>query len=324
MSILVIIASLIILASLVLWVFHFFDGELLLTDLLREWKLSRLSLEELDNKWSNSDHSDIMVSLTTIPSRISRIDTTLKSILNQSVLPKKIVLAVPDHSLREDCAYCIPDHLHNLGVLEIRRVSDLGPATKIIPLITDPLIDPNQPVLVIDDDRIYPWNFIAEFETAEGANPDAALCAAGWQVPPDFIDRPTTIWSNLFQQAPTPVRGHRQTRPVATDVMLGVMGFLVRPRFFDLKRLADLSDEPEFARLTDDVRTSAMVRASKLIIPVKSLSCLPKRSYRFYKKTALANLNRGSGDLLDRNNTKSIRYFKGCWLIDQTPARSRR
>lgn len=304
-------------AALALWIHYFFDGELLILDLLRERRLSRLSLSDLDARWQQGARSDILVSLTTIPSRIGHIDTTLKAILDQSVLPKRIVLTVPEHSLREGRAYEIPPHLHQIRALEIRRGADLGPATKVIPLITDPALDPDQPVLVIDDDRIYPYPFLAEFQRAMEAAPGAALCAAGWRVPPDLIDRPTTVWSNLMQQAPAPVRGHRQRRPVATDVMLGVMGYLVRPRFFDLPKLADLSAEPEHARLTDDVRTSALVQVPKRVIPVRSLSCLPKRTYRFYKETALANLNRGSGDPLERNNTKSIRHFKGVWLVDR-------
>lgn len=74
-----------------LWLHYLFEGEILLRDVLREWRLGRSPLSERDRIWQASQtKSDIVVSLTTIPSRIGVIDTTLKSLLDQSRPPKRI------------------------------------------------------------------------------------------------------------------------------------------------------------------------------------------------------------------------------------------
>lgn len=293
---------------------HLFEGERLVGDILREHRLARVSLDELDAAWRRSArHAPVIVSLTTIPSRIGLIDLALKSLLDQSVPPERIVLQVPDWSAREGRGYEIPERIARLAAVEIRRGHDLGPATKAIPtLMAGP---PDRAVLVVDDDRMQPRWFVERFDAASRRHPDAALTLGGWVVPGDLTDRPTSVLGNLTMRPPAPVRAHRLRRPRPVDVMLGVMGYLVRPRFFDLARLADLGRDPPAARLVDDVRTSALCRAPKLVIPAPGLGCLPKRGYGAFKRTALANLNRGDGDPETRNNTIAIRHFRDCWRV---------
>ena len=130
------IITLLIIAVLyvALMVHHVFEGEWLPHDLIREFKLSRQSLQQLDANWANaSDRSDIVVSLTTTPSRITLLDSTLKSLLDQTRPPQRIILNVPDFSRREQIAYTIPDHLIALKSLEIHRCDDLGPP--IMPIL---------------------------------------------------------------------------------------------------------------------------------------------------------------------------------------------
>ncbi len=74
-----------------------------------------------------------MVSLTSLPSRLPYIATTLKSLLRQERLPKRIRLNLPAFSKREQTAYVIPDWLKNLQSVEIVSCEDYGPATKLIP-----------------------------------------------------------------------------------------------------------------------------------------------------------------------------------------------
>lgn len=54
-----------------LWIHFLFEGEILPRDMLREWRLGQRPLSEWDRIWlANEYRSDIVVSLTTIPSRI--------------------------------------------------------------------------------------------------------------------------------------------------------------------------------------------------------------------------------------------------------------
>lgn len=296
-----------------IYLHHLFEGECLPLDLWREWQLARVPLDELDRRWAaDPARSDIVISLTTIPSRIDVIDDTLKSLLDQRRRPARIVLNVPRESLRERRAYDVPERLKRLASVEIRPCDDLGPATKSIPALLAGQAD--QPVLVVDDDRIYPPGLVAEFERWAGMRPDAALTAAGWVVPEDLTDRPTTLKSNLLMLPPAPLRGTRLKTPQPVDIVMGVMGYLVRPRFFDPAELTDFSG-PEALRFVDDVRTSALCRAERLVIPVARLGFLPKRRWSHYKDTALANINRGSGDAETRGNTVAIRHYAERWRV---------
>ena len=191
------ICGLAVLAGGAWYVHHLFEGERYVRDRLRERRLAGASLAEWDARWALvEDKADIVVSLTTIPSRIGVIDHALKGLLDQSRPPRKIVLNVPYRSLREDCAYEVPEHLEGLRGIEIRRCEDMGPATKAIPTLLAEEAD--QVVMVVDDDRIYPRDAVEGIEKAAAALPDCAVCYAGWTVPETLVDAPTTIRSNLF------------------------------------------------------------------------------------------------------------------------------
>lgn len=296
------------------WIHRFFEGENLLADLWREWRLSRRSLEEWDRLWEkNPEKSETVVSLTTIPSRIDLVDVVLKGLLDQSRPPRRIYLNVPEWSKRENCAYVVPPHLLALQGVVVRRCEDWGPATKLLPTLLDEEAD--QLIMVVDDDRIHPRRALEQLEQNATHNPDTALTCAGWVVPGDLTDRPTTIRSNILREPPAPVRGHRLNRLFEIDVLLGVFSYAVRPRFFDLNEVADFSETPRAGFLADDVRTSALCRVPKMAYPVKSLSFLPRMGRKQLQDTALAHLNRGDGDLEDRNNTKAIRHYQDRWKV---------
>lgn len=307
-----IIFGLLGLAGIGLWVHHVFEGERLIVDIWREWRLSRHPLKEWDARWqARAKKSDIIVSMTTIPSRIGMMDTALKSLLDQTLPPSQIFINVPLYSKREDCAYEVPPYLENLAGVTIKRCEDWGPATKLIPTLTE--VAPDQAILVADDDRIYPRDLVETYERQLAKTPDVALTMAGWDVPDDLVDRPTTIWSNLMMLAPAPIRGSRLRTPREIDIIQGVMSYVMRPRFFELRDMTDFQDTPRAGFLADDVRTSALCQVPKHVVPTKGLSFLPKCNYAEFKRTALANLNRGTGALEDRNNTIAIRHYASRW-----------
>lgn len=307
----ILLIALAALLAVALWVHYLFEGERLLIDIWREWRLSRTGLDELDARWQKAPKSDVCISLTTIPSRIDFIEETLKGLLDQTVAPSVIYLNLPEYSDREQRPYVVPVFLKGLASVTVRRCKDWGPATKLIPTVL--AVEANTPILVVDDDRIYPRDMVQTATKQAHDLPDVAFTFAGWDVPDDLIDRPTTIWSNLYMQAPAPIRAHRMRRPRKIDIVQGVMGYVMRPRFFDIAQLTDFSDTPRAGFLADDVRTSALCRVPKMVVPARGLSCLPKRRYKEFKRTALANLNRGDGSLEARNNTIAIRHYAKHW-----------
>ena len=135
-------------------VHDFFEGETLLRDLVDEAVLSRTSLAELNRAWSrNARRSEAIVSLTSIPSRLPLIERTLKSLLRQSLAPRRIVLNLPRFSKREGVAYVVPAFLDGIEAVSIRWCEDWGPATKLLPSLVGEATD--TPIIVVDDDRIY-------------------------------------------------------------------------------------------------------------------------------------------------------------------------
>lgn len=302
------------LIALGVWLHHVFEGEWLPADLYREGRLSRMTLAQLDRLWADTpDRSDIIVTLTTTPSRIGLLHHTLKSLLDQSRLPARIILNVPAFSQREQVAYEIPDTLKNLQSIEIKRCDDLGPATKLIPtLLTQP---PDTAIVVVDDDRLYPPWLIARYEVAAAQTPDRALTMSGWVAPESLTDEMTTIRSNLLMLPPAPIRAPRLSRPREVDVVQGVMSYLVRPRFFDLDELTDFSTGPDALRYVDDVRTSALCKVGKWVIPAPSLSFVPWRQAAHLQKNRLGLVNRIPGESHNRNNTIALKHYAGRWRV---------
>ncbi|MDF0599504.1 hypothetical protein P1J78_02060 [Psychromarinibacter sp. C21-152] len=301
------------LAALALYLHHLFEGECLPADLWREWKLARMDLATLDRRWEKAERSEIVVTLTTTPSRIALLEPTLKSLLDQTRPPARITLNLPRHSTRENRAYEIPAPLNRLASLQIRRCDDLGPGTKLIPSVqAEP---PDTPLVVVDDDRIYPPWLLARYERAAAAQPDRALTMAGWVAPPDLVDRMTTIRANLFMRPPAPIRASRLRKPRRVDIFQGVMSYLVRPRFFDEKSLADFTGQPPELRFVDDVRSSALCRAEIWVIPAPSLSFVPRAQAALLQQTRLGLVNRVPGERHNRNNTIALKHFADRWQV---------
>jgi len=78
------------------------------------------------------DMKQIIISLSTIPTRFSLVGETLQCLLGQSIKADKIELWIPRSYRRfPDHVFCIPDVPDGITV----KVSeeDLGPATKVLP-----------------------------------------------------------------------------------------------------------------------------------------------------------------------------------------------
>lgn len=310
----IVVTGLVALAALAYFVHRFFDGEHLLPDLLDEIRLARADLASLDRSCAeNPRQSEVVVSLTTIPSRIDHIDRALKSLLAQSVAPRQILLNVPDRSIREGTDYVIPDRLRTLSRVTIVPCRDWGPATKAIPSLLSH--EPEQKIVVVDDDRIYPPNLIEDLDAASANHPDDALAMSGWIVPEDLTDRPTTIMSNLLMQPPAPVRATRLRDPYEVDIFQGLSGYLVKPRFFDREDLVDYDGMPEAAFFVDDVWLSGQCRARKYVIAAKRIPFPPKQHRKLYKSSSLGLINRGDGIPEMRNNTIMIRAMADRWTV---------
>jgi hypothetical protein len=297
-------------------IYNFFEGEHLCADLIDEIRLRRRDIADLDRSWAkNPRRSSAIVTLTTIPSRMHLIADTLKSLMRQTRAPARIVLNVPAFSRREQRHYEVPDFIRRLQSVEVMSSDDWGPATKLIPTVLR--YPPTQPIIVVDDDRIYASSVVANLEDASVLYPNCAVGLSGWRVPDDLTDRYSTLWSNMLMRAPAPIRAPRLKAAIEIDVLQGMSGYLVRPEYFDIGSLTDYSRAPEATFFVDDVWISGHCRARKLVIPASEANYQSKRYARIYKTTSVALINRGNGTPETRNNTIAIRHLRNAWLCEK-------
>ena len=292
----------------------FFEGETLIADLVRARRLARRDIGELDRKAQAAEARGPVVTLTTIPSRIEHIGMTLKSLLDQSLPPAEIRLNVPHHSRRENRGYEIPEWLSALATVAIVRCEDFGPATKLFPSLT--ALDADAAIVVVDDDRIYPPDFLKVLASEAEADRDAAIGLSGWVVPADLTDRPTTIRSNLYMQPPAPIRARRLRKRYEIDILQGFSGYLVRPRFFpDMEGMLTHRGAPPAAFYVDDVWISGHCAARKYVVPAARAGFQMITRQSFYRANSLGKVNSGEGTPESRNNTIVIRHMADRWTV---------
>lgn len=96
----------------------------------------------------------VVISMTTIPSRIDELRDTLTSLLHQTVKPEKIYVNVPRNSSREiQHEYHVPDWLRRMEGVEVVTVPvDYGPSTKLLPTVQ--VSDATIIIVVINDNII--------------------------------------------------------------------------------------------------------------------------------------------------------------------------
>jgi hypothetical protein len=95
--------------------------------------------------------------------------------------------------------------------------------------------------------------------------------------------------------------------------MQGLAGYLVKPHFFDTTALLNYSAAPEAAFFVDDVWISAQCRVRKIVYPGRRTNFPSLRDARFFKRSSVALVNRGTGTLSSRNNTIMLQFFKDRW-----------
>lgn len=271
---------------------------------LRYIRLHVGSFEYYSRKYTESMPSESRgptVTLSTIPSRIGKIAPTLNSIFDQSMKPRRVFLAIPEFSLREKRRYRIPDVLLDSPVPRIIRSDrDWGPATKLLALLRAGILERDELVVTIDDDNIYPQNFLETIADHARKLPTAALSLRGWHMPASFR------WKDARD-----FKGTQIDQPEKTDVITGCGGIAIRPYFFD-ESLFDYSRAPKEAFFVDDIWISghlARKGVPRYVIP-SSGPYVYLGSLASLYGPALDAIENGDGF----NNDVVIDYFRDFWM----------
>lgn len=119
------------------------------------WRMAKLKTKSLSGSGkSSAQNTDVIVSLTSILPRLKFVHFAVRSVLDQSIKPDKIILW-----LGNDCREVIPSSLKQLTGpdFEIRFREDLGPHTKLIHSLNE---FPKHIIVTCDDDLMYAKNWL--------------------------------------------------------------------------------------------------------------------------------------------------------------------
>ena len=198
----------------------------------------------------------IVFTLTTLPTRISDIMPTLKSLINQTISPDNIYLTIPSKCKRLNKKYPpIPSKIRN--ICEIVYVDkDYGPITKILGGIIREK-DPDTLIISVDDDIIYPNTLIEEFIKYHELYPNSALGSSGLSIgygifkySLKFNQKKNNYWFTMS----VPKEGRK------TDILYGYSGILYRrgyfPTYEEFKYFLEEIDTDKDLFRNDDVTLS--------------------------------------------------------------------
>lgn len=98
--------------------------------------------------------SRVVVSFSTIPSRVRFVPTVINRLRNQDLQPDAIYACIPYYSKRKKIPYEVPREWTFDSDVKIVRCEDYGPATKLLGCVKDET-DPDTMIITIDDDHEY-------------------------------------------------------------------------------------------------------------------------------------------------------------------------
>ena len=235
----------------------------------------------------------IVVSLSTIPSRLAHLRPALNSLLDQSEPADRIVLALPRYSAREARPYPEIATLKLPQGIDVLDCEDFGPATKFLPVLA---AEPDAIVIVVDDDVIYPPKFIANLLAVHREQPGAALGYRGVLLKPGhaFVDLDHVFGSAL-------------TAPSRVDVLFGTWGYLLPPHALDLETGGG-GEVAERLRWVDDVWLCGLLARRgipRLVVPIDEIPIETANAGR----RSLAGGPNKSGE----NDARAVKTFEADW-----------
>lgn len=121
-----------------------------------EWIKDMFRHPSYFDKLGVRDRPRIVVTLTTSPKRLSKIKQVIDSIMTQTVLPDIIYLNIPKVFKRTGEVFdgTLPSFITMNHLIDINVCEDIGPATKVLPVL-ELESDPETCIVSIDDDFRY-------------------------------------------------------------------------------------------------------------------------------------------------------------------------
>ena len=142
--------------------------------------------------WRREHRTRIVVSMTTIPSRLENLDKVLESIIDkQTVKPDVVYLNVPHVFGRTGETYDLSKLEYSNPRLKIQRCDDYGPVTKLLPALEAEYGNERTVIIYADDDNIVPSDFVQQYVKQSQKKPGHVMYARCGQ--------------KFYSKSPTPV-----------------------------------------------------------------------------------------------------------------------
>jgi hypothetical protein len=125
-----------------------------------------------DSKEFKSVNWEYVISLTSHPARFDTLDQSLKSLLEQRLIPRKIYLNIAEIDIVK-----LPVTIKSLelgGILKINPCSDLGPGKKLIPTLK---AEDSLPIIVVDDDLIFETDLALKLMIQHHLSPNSVIAS---------------------------------------------------------------------------------------------------------------------------------------------------
>ncbi len=273
--------------------------------------------------------SDLIISLTTIPPRMDKIAPTLHDLLNQTANIKEIRLNIPRKYRRFDFNLNdLPEIPEGINVCIVDE--DMGPATKVLPVVQD-FRGQNIEILFCDDDQPYDPGWAQRFLNAREEQPNACIVETGY----DFNIYSKGIKHNDSEKyLPRARRRHKglayrlfrlasgftkkrtlYDRDGYVDILEGYRGAMIRPEFLP----EEVMDIPDVLWTVDDPWLSGhMIRIG---VPIWLFSGAPvwEKPYDAHFRDSLVEFTY-KGHCRQKADAACIEYFRTTYGIWQDKA----
>lgn len=215
----------------------------------------------------------IIVSLTTIPSRISYIQPVINGFMNQTLLPDEIHIQIPQYSKKEQVKYDIPDFLNEYDNVKVQlHEEDFGSACKWLYPIKYLANSKDILLIIADDDCIHNPECIEIFMQESSKQPDVSFCFSGGVLSraPEKV-MTFRVGDEPFKNALTIMENRAVNSQV--DVVQGFGMFTLKPYWFETFDFS-IFENTDLSNHSDDILISAMLEYLKIqriqIAPFKS------------------------------------------------------
>lgn len=122
---------------------------------------------------NQKDSKRLIISLTSYPKRFDKLHLVLYSLLNQSLKPNKLILVLSEKEIKKDFVPKKIRFLEQFG-LEIKFIKEnLRSYGKLIPVLKE---FPNYNIITVDDDIIYPRDFLEKIYLKHKEYPKDIIC----------------------------------------------------------------------------------------------------------------------------------------------------